>query len=136
MWGLSTGNPAAELRQASATARSVDRSVQVTVGSKGDLVSVDFLDGKYKTMAASQLSAAVIQAASQARADMARHMVEKMDPVARTIAGGAAQEGRELDWEKLLGPLKQEMAADDHAPTPMSRLRDEIDDEEEGNGRG
>lgn len=42
----------AELDAASVTARSTDRSVRVSVGAKGELTSLEFLDGKYRTMAA------------------------------------------------------------------------------------
>ncbi|MGO4750479.1 YbaB/EbfC family nucleoid-associated protein, partial [Streptomyces sp. 2MCAF27] len=61
-----------QLSVASATVRSRDRSVEVTVNSQGQLSEVKFLDGKYRAMGAAQLSASVIEAAQQAQAEMAQ----------------------------------------------------------------
>jgi DNA-binding protein YbaB len=122
------------IRKSSATGMSGDRSVQVTVGAKGELVSVDFLDGKYRQMAASQLSEAVLQASAEARADMARQLIDMLDPLTKKLTGGSAQERLGVDWARLFGPLRKEVSAGDRVPTPMSRLRDEIGDEEEEGG--
>lgn len=121
----------AELDGASATARSADRSVRVSVGAKGELTSLEFLDGKYRTMAAAQLSAAVLEAANTARAEMARRVVDMLDPLTRMTARGAAPERMGVDWESVFGSLLSETAVT-KGPTAMSRLRDEIveDDEE------
>ncbi|CAL9330756.1 hypothetical protein SUDANB6_00067 [Streptomyces sp. enrichment culture] len=121
----------AELDAASATARSADRSVRVSVGAKGELTSLEFLDGKYRTMAAAQLSAAVLEAANTARAEMARRVVDVLDPLTRMTARGAAPERMGVDWGAVFGSLLSETAVTKE-PTAMSRLRDEIveDDEE------
>ncbi|OSP43724.1 MULTISPECIES: YbaB/EbfC family nucleoid-associated protein [unclassified Streptomyces] len=121
----------AELDAASVTARSTDRSVRVSVGAKGELTSLEFLDGKYRTMAAAQLSAAVLEAANKARAEMARRVVATLDPLTRMTARGAAPERMGVDWESLFGTLLSETEVA-KGPTAMSRLRDEIveDDEE------
>ncbi|MDN3271144.1 YbaB/EbfC family nucleoid-associated protein [Streptomyces sp. MA15] len=121
----------AELDAASATARSADRSVRVSVGAKGELTSLEFLDGKYRTMAAAQLSAAVLEAANTARAEMARRVVDVLDPLTRMTARGAAPERMGVDWGSVFGSLLSETAVP-KGPTAMSRLRDEIveDDEE------
>lgn len=121
----------AELDAASATARSADRSVRVSVGAKGELTSLEFLDGKYRTMAAAQLSAAVLEAANAARAEMARRVVDVLDPLTRMTARGAAPERMGVDWGSVFGSLLSETAVT-KGPTAMSRLRDEIveDDEE------
>ncbi len=64
----------AELSEASTTVRSKDRSVEVTVGSQGELKRVKFLDDRYRTMEAAQLSAAIVEAAGKGRAVMARRV--------------------------------------------------------------
>ena len=53
----------AELREKSVTMRSPDRSVEVTVGHQGELVGLRFLEGKYRTMAAAELAAVVLETA-------------------------------------------------------------------------
>ncbi|MFD9545661.1 YbaB/EbfC family nucleoid-associated protein [Streptomyces sp. NPDC060022] len=123
----------AELEQNEATARSADRSVKVTVGSKGDLIGLEFLDGKYKTMAASQLSAAVLEAATQARADMARTVMGVLDPLTKRVTDGSMSERMGVDWDKIFGSLVSENP-DAQKPTAMSRLRDEIHEDEEEQG--
>ncbi|MEY7978239.1 YbaB/EbfC family nucleoid-associated protein [Streptomyces pilosus] len=115
----------AELDAASVTARSTDRSVRVSVGAKGELTSLEFLDGKYRTMAAPQLSAAVLEAANKARAEMARRVVATLDPLTRMTARGAAPERMGVDWESVFGSLLRETSVAE-GPTAMSRLRDEI----------
>ncbi|MFH8798141.1 YbaB/EbfC family nucleoid-associated protein [Streptomyces sp. NPDC017936] len=120
----------AELDAASVSARSSDRSVRVFVGAKGELTGLEFLDGKYRTMAAAQLSAAVLEAANKARAEMARKVVATLDPLTRMTARGAAPERMGVNWESLFGSLLSETAVAE-GPTAMSRLRDEIVEDEE-----
>lgn len=120
----------ADLDAASVTALSADRSVRVSVGAKGELTSLEFLDGKYRTMAAPQLSAAVLEAANRARADMARRVVATLDPLTRMTARGAAPERMGVDWQSLFGSLLSETSVAE-GPTAMSRLRDEIVEDEE-----
>lgn len=124
----------AELETASVIARSADRSVRVTVGAKGELTSLEFLDGRYRTMAAPQLSAAVLEAANTARAEMARRVVETLDPLTRMTSRGAAPERMGVDWESVFGSLLSETSVTRNRPTAMSRLRDEIVEDEEESG--
>lgn len=119
-----------ELSQASETARSADRSVQVTVGAKGDLVGLEFLDGKYKNMNAAQLSSAVLEAANKARAEMARRVIGMLDPITKQIPGGGTSERMGVEWDKIFGSMISE-PAEAQRPTAMSRLRDEIHEDEE-----
>ncbi|HET6857366.1 MAG TPA: YbaB/EbfC family nucleoid-associated protein [Streptomyces sp.] len=120
----------AELNAASVSARSADRSVQVVVGAKGELTSLEFLDGKYRSMAASQLSAAVLEAANKARAEMARRVVATLDPLTRMSARGSVPEQMGVDWGSIFGSLISETSVD-KGSTAMSRLRDEIHEDEE-----
>ncbi|MFH8534004.1 YbaB/EbfC family nucleoid-associated protein [Streptomyces tendae] len=122
----------AKLDAASTTAHSADRAVRVTVGAKGELTSLEFLDGKYRSMAAGQLSAAVLEAANRARAEMARLVVDTIDPLSRmTVRDGAAPQETDVDWDSIFGNLLSETAVDDRS-TSMKGFRDEIveDDEE------
>ncbi|MFE0731259.1 YbaB/EbfC family nucleoid-associated protein [Streptomyces antibioticus] len=119
-----------ELNTASATALSADRSVRLTVGAKGELTSLEFLDGKYRSMAASQLSASVLEAVNVARAEMARRVVDTLDPLTRMTSQGMAPEGTGVDWGSIFGSLLRETSVETR-PTAMSRLRDEIHEDEE-----
>ncbi|MFJ8754210.1 YbaB/EbfC family nucleoid-associated protein [Streptomyces sp. NPDC102441] len=119
-----------ELNAASVTARSTDRSVRVTVGPKGELTSLEFLDGAYRSMAASQLADAVLEAANSARAEMARQVVAVIDPITRMTARGDVPERMGVDWGSVFGTLLSE-TSDETDPTPMSRLRDEIHEDDE-----
>ncbi|MGI5197944.1 YbaB/EbfC family nucleoid-associated protein [Streptomyces sp. CA-288835] len=119
-----------ELNAASVTAHSADRSVRVTVGAKGELTSLEFLDGKYRNMAASQLSASVLEAANEARAEMARRVVDTLDPLTRMTSRGMAPERMGVDWGSVFGSLLSETAVEKR-PTAMSRFRDEIHEDEE-----
>ncbi|WAU82111.1 YbaB/EbfC family nucleoid-associated protein [Streptomyces sp. Qhu-G9] len=122
-----------ELNAASVTARSADRSVRVAVGAKGELTSLEFLDGKYRSMAASQLAASVLEAANAARAEMARRVVATLDPLTRMTSRGLAPERMGVDWSSIFGSLLAETSVE-KGPTPMSRLRDEIHEDEEEPG--
>lgn len=118
-----------ELEQSTETARSTDRSVRVTVGARGELTALEFLDGKYRTMAASQLSAAVLEAANAARGGMARRVVEMFEPITRALPNGRTAEHPGVDWDSIFGSLVQE-TSQERRPTAMSRLRDEIVEDE------
>ncbi|MDW4906220.1 YbaB/EbfC family nucleoid-associated protein [Streptomyces sp. ADMS] len=119
-----------ELDAASVTARSADRSVRVAVGAKGELTALEFLDGKYRNMAASQLSASVLEAANAARAEMARRVIDTLDPLTRMSARGTVPERMGVDWGSIFGSLLSETSVA-QGPTVMSRLRDEIHEDEE-----
>jgi DNA-binding protein YbaB len=118
-----------ELDAASATARSADRAVRVVVGPKGELTSLEFLDGKYRSMAAAQLSASVLEAANAARAEMARQVVEKLEPIARMTSRGRTEQSG-IDWDSVFGSVLRETSVSQES-TAMSRLRDEIVEDEE-----
>lgn len=122
-----------ELRQASVTVQSANRAVRVTVGAQGELRNLEFLDGRYRNMAASELSASVLEAMGQARAEMARQVVDTFAPITANLPDGRLAEG--TDWERIFGTLLGEPAAQ-RKPSAMSRLRDEIheDDEEPATG--
>ncbi|MEW1724890.1 YbaB/EbfC family nucleoid-associated protein [Streptomyces sp. NPDC093109] len=126
----------AHLSNASATARSKDRSVEVTVNAQGQLSEVKFLDGKYRTMGAMQLAASVLEASRQAHAQMARTVMDAFRPVSDTPKDLLPRsEGVDMDWEGVFGPLMDTVkraaaergGASDH-------LRDEITEDAEKRG--
>ncbi|MGC9501092.1 YbaB/EbfC family nucleoid-associated protein [Streptomyces sp. WG7] len=119
----------AQLESARHTAHSSDRSVQVTVNGRGEVAAVEFLDGRYRTMAAAQLSAAVLEAITTARAAMAHAAVELLDPVTRRAPAGSPRQVRGVDWSQVFGSL----LADDSPQQPKrpSRFHDEIHEDDE-----
>jgi multidrug efflux pump subunit AcrA (membrane-fusion protein) len=94
----------AELGSASTTARSKDRSVEVTVGPQGELTRLKFLDGKYQTMEAAQLAASVLEAAGKGRAAMARRVMDTFSAVSPPDENAANIPGYNPDWEQIFGP--------------------------------
>ncbi|MFJ9031026.1 YbaB/EbfC family nucleoid-associated protein [Streptomyces sp. NPDC102274] len=93
-----------ELREASVTVRSKDRAVEVTVGPQGELVTLRFLDNKYRTMAASELAASVLESVGQAKTQMARRVMEVFKPFTEPSTTVTGLTGVDVDWEKILGP--------------------------------
>jgi DNA-binding protein YbaB len=93
----------AELNDASTTVRSKDHSVEVTVGAQGELKRVKFLDEKYRTMEAAQLSAAIVEAAGKGRAVMARRVKETFSEIRRIGQGGSDLPGYTPDWDQIFG---------------------------------
>ncbi|MDW6059176.1 YbaB/EbfC family nucleoid-associated protein [Streptomyces sp. FXJ1.4098] len=121
-----------QLSVASATVRSRDRSVEVTVNSQGQLSEVKFLDGKYRTMGAAQLSAAVIEAAQQAQAEMAQMVLNTFQPLSETPGARPHVEGSGVDWDQIFGPLTETIERGAAARRGASdKLRDEITEDGE-----
>ena len=94
----------AELNEASATVRSKDRSVEVTVGLQGELKRVKFLDERYQTMEAAKLSAAIVEAAGKGRVVMARRVKDAFSEVRRIGQGSSDVLGYAPDWDQVFGP--------------------------------
>ncbi|QDY80310.1 YbaB/EbfC family nucleoid-associated protein [Streptomyces qinzhouensis] len=123
------------LRGAGVTVRSRDRSVEVTVDSRGQLADVRFLDGKYRTMGASQLTAAVLEAARQGQAEMARTVLDTFQPLSEAVGGRPRIEGSGVDWGQVFGPLVEtvERGAAGRGGT-SHRLRDAITEDGDETG--
>jgi DNA-binding protein YbaB len=120
------------LSRATATARSRDRSVEVTVDAQGQLSEVKFLDGKYRTMGAAQLAAAVMEAARQSQAEMARMVLDTFQPFSETVGDRPHIEGLGIDWDGIFGPLKDTAERGTSARHGTSDgLRDEIHEDGE-----
>lgn len=93
----------ADLADASTTARSKDRSVEVTVGPQGELKRVKFLDDKYRTMEAAELGAAVLEAANKGRAAMARRVMDTFSGITPPSQETPEVSYRPPDWEQIFG---------------------------------
>ncbi|MEU5281053.1 YbaB/EbfC family nucleoid-associated protein [Streptomyces asoensis] len=121
-----------QLKTATVTVRSRDRSVEVTVDSQGHLGEVKFLNGKYRTMGAAQLSAAVVEAAHQAQADMAHMVMETFRPLSENSDAEPHVEGSGIDWADIFGPLLETVdGGADAGRQTGDRLRDEITEDGE-----
>lgn len=121
-----------DLRAASHTVRSRDRTVEVTVGPQGELTGLRFLDGRYRSMPAGQLAASVLEAADQGRAEMAHRVREIFEPLTRPSGVAPEFGGFDVDWDRVLGPA-YEGAAGGGGRSASDRLRDEIhDDSDDG----
>ena len=118
----------AELRQQSVTVQSANRAVRVTVGPQGELRNLEFLDGTYRDMAASELSATIVEAMAQARAEMARRVVDTFSPITDAMPKSEGVEG--VDWQRIFGSMLEE-PGQEVRPRAASRFRDEIHEDEE-----
>ncbi|MEU6353678.1 YbaB/EbfC family nucleoid-associated protein [Streptomyces sp. NPDC047072] len=116
----------AELAGASVTSRSKDRSVEVTVGPQGELTGLRFLEDRYRTMAAGQLAASVLEAAVEARGLMARQVMDAFEPFTRPSAGVPELTGVDVDWARIFGSGVLE---DGPSRDSGRRRRDDIGDE-------
>ncbi|MEU3064518.1 YbaB/EbfC family nucleoid-associated protein [Streptomyces subrutilus] len=115
-----------QLTDASATVRSRDRSVEVTVGPQGELAGLTFLDGKYRSMNAPQLAASVMEAVGRGRAQMARQVMDLFDPLTRPSTTVPELRGVDIDWERIYGSDLLDEAGAGRTRGPGDRLRDEI----------
>jgi DNA-binding protein YbaB len=116
-----------ELRQASTTVRSRDRSVEVTVGPQGELTALKFLDNKHQSMTGPQLATAILEAARTGRAQMARRVMDTFAPLAQQPSGGATGiPGIDIDWERIFGSALGGEIGSNRPRSAGNRLRDEI----------
>ncbi|MDH6624501.1 DNA-binding protein YbaB [Streptomyces sp. LBL] len=114
-----------ELSQATATARSRDRAVEVTVGPQGELTGLKFPDGKHQSMTGPQLAASILEAAQDGRAQMARKVMETFAPLTQG-SGGVEGLGVDIDWERMFGSALGGGSGSGMGRSAGDRLRDEI----------
>ncbi|MFI0539468.1 YbaB/EbfC family nucleoid-associated protein [Streptomyces sp. WSLK1-3] len=129
-----------ELHQASVTARSRDRTVEVTVGPQGELTGLKFPDGRFRSLPGPQLAASVLEAVQEARAKMAQRVMETFAPLAEQQGGGPTGiRGIDIDWDRLFGAALEDGTPGGRGRTAQDRLRDEIHEDQDDNrhrGRG
>ncbi|MGW3496385.1 YbaB/EbfC family nucleoid-associated protein [Streptomyces sp. NPDC001020] len=121
----------AELRDATYVVRSRDRAVEATVGSQGQLIDLRFLDNKYRTMSPTELAASVLEAATQARDSMSRHVMRTMAPFTEPRPGMPHMEGFDIDWADIFGPGVLEEPEASSPRKGRASLRDEIHEDGE-----
>lgn len=112
-----------ELGQASATVRSRDRAVEVTVGPQGELTALKFPDNKYLNMSGPQLAASILEATQEGRAQMARRVMDVFEPLTRTSGSPTGLRSVDIDWERAFGSA---LDGPDGGSRRSARLHDEI----------
>lgn len=118
----------------SSTVVSKDGSVEVTVGTQGELTGLKFLDGKYRSMSASQLADAVLDTVQEARSHFARAVRDLFEPLTRPSVTLPELPGMEIDWDRLVGPAAEVLPEGPRTRTANDRLRDEIDEDDDAVG--
>ncbi|MET8566298.1 YbaB/EbfC family nucleoid-associated protein [Streptomyces flaveolus] len=88
----------------SATVRSKDRSVEVTVGPQGEVTALRFLGNRHQTMTAQKLAASVLEAISQARTQVGEQATKLFESIAG-LGSGVTNDGFDgLGLDRLLEP--------------------------------
>ncbi|MFD3993252.1 YbaB/EbfC family nucleoid-associated protein [Streptomyces sp. NPDC058548] len=94
------------------SATSKDRSVEVTVAGTGEMAAIRFLESKYRSMAAPQLAASVMEAFGNARALASRDVTEVVKPLTDSVNALSSMPGMPdlpgipgttADWGALIG---------------------------------
>ncbi|WP_369033310.1 MULTISPECIES: YbaB/EbfC family nucleoid-associated protein [Streptomyces] len=112
-----------ELSRATATVRSRDRVVEITVGPQGELTGLRFLDGKYRNMPGPQLATSILEAVQEGRAQMARKVMDTFAPLTQREGAGS---GLDLDWDRMFGSALDPEGGSGYGRPSRDRLRDEI----------
>ncbi|MEV5810348.1 YbaB/EbfC family nucleoid-associated protein [Streptomyces parvulus] len=112
------------------TAFSDDGAVEISVGGQGEVTGVKFLDGKYRSMTASQLADAVLSTIQEARSHHSRMVRDLFEPLTGPSSGMSELSGIEVDWDRILGPAADLLPDEVSSRTANDRLRDEIDGDE------
>lgn len=115
-----------ELSRATATVRSRDRVVEVTVGPQGELTGLRFLDGKYRGMPGPQLATSILEAVQEGRAQMARKVMDTFAPLAQREGTRTGIAGIDLDWDRMFGSALDPEGGSSYGRPSRDRLRDEI----------
>ncbi|MFD3941811.1 YbaB/EbfC family nucleoid-associated protein [Streptomyces sp. NPDC058579] len=101
-----------QVRGMKLSATSKDRSVEVTVAGTGEMAAIRFLESKYRSMAAPQLAASVMEAFGNARALASRDVTEMVKPLTDSVNALSAMPGMPdlpgipgttADWGALIG---------------------------------
>ncbi|WP_244374061.1 YbaB/EbfC family nucleoid-associated protein [Streptomyces griseorubiginosus] len=116
----------------SAVVVSRDGAVQVSVGPRGELTDLKFLDGKYREMSAPQLAAAVLDAVEEGRHQATREVMRLFKPLTDASSAIVDLPGTDFDWDRLLGRQDSSRAGRESTwQAANARLRDEISEDDE-----
>ncbi|MGW0792661.1 YbaB/EbfC family nucleoid-associated protein [Streptomyces sp. NPDC002911] len=116
-----------ELAALSVTRRSMDRSVEVTVGAQGELSGLRFINDKYQSMTAQQLAGSILDAAAAARLQILEQANQRLSviPGIGAVAMTGGLEDMELDLDALLAPLRAEGVEVPAMKDPADRKKSE-----------
>lgn len=120
-----------QLTAFSSAVLSKDGSVEVTVGGQGELTGLRFLDGKYRSMSASQLANAVLDTVQEARSHHARAVRDLFEPLTRPSESLPEFPGMAIDWDRIVGPAAEALPEEPGARSAGDRLRDEISEDDD-----
>lgn len=116
----------------SAVVVSRDGSVEVSVGPRGELTDLKFLDGKYREMSAPQLATAVLDAVEEGRLQATREVMRLFRPLTEASPAMGDLPGMEFDWDRLLGRQDASPAGRETTwQAANAKLRDEISEDDE-----
>ncbi|MFQ6144474.1 YbaB/EbfC family nucleoid-associated protein [Streptomyces seoulensis] len=86
----------------SATARSKDRVVEVTIGAQGELTALRFPGNKHQSLTGQKLAASVLEAVDRARQDVMSRATGLFDAFAASGAGFVGADLENIDLNRLL----------------------------------
>ncbi|MEV0490194.1 YbaB/EbfC family nucleoid-associated protein [Streptomyces atratus] len=101
-----------QVRGMRVSATSKDRCVEVTVAGTGEMASIRFLESRYRSMAAAQLAASVMEAFDKARSLASRDVTEAVKPLTDSVNALSSMPGMpelpgipgtQADWGALIG---------------------------------
>ncbi|MET7484587.1 YbaB/EbfC family nucleoid-associated protein [Streptomyces sp. NPDC005538] len=123
----------ADMGDYSSVTVSGDGSVEVTVGPRGELSDLRFLDGKYREMSGAELGAAIVEATAAGRAQARREAARHFRPLDTPGPQVPELAGLDIDWARFVG-LSASVGGSSARSAARTRLHDEIGDVEEGGG--
>ncbi|MCX5355745.1 YbaB/EbfC family nucleoid-associated protein [Streptomyces mirabilis] len=91
-----------EMASLSATVRSKDRAVEVTVGAQGEVTGLRFLNNRHQAMSGQKLAASVLDALMQARQDVLSRATTLFGSVSGIGSGIVGADPEEFDLDRLL----------------------------------
>jgi hypothetical protein len=97
-----------ELSELSATVRSKDRAVEVTVGPQGEPTALRFLNNRHQGMSGQALATSVLEVMAAARQEIAAQVAARFEAFGGTGIGVAGSNLEDLDLDRLLEPLSGE----------------------------
>jgi len=123
----------ADMGDFSSATVSKDGSVEVTVGPRGELSDLRFLGAKFREMSSGELSAAIIEAVEEGRAQARREAARHFRPLDTPGPQVPELAGLDIDWARFVGPTAPARSSSNR-PAARTRLHDEIADDEEDGG--
>jgi DNA-binding protein YbaB len=121
----------AEMAETSTTVRSKDRSIGVTVDSRGAVTAIEFGGTKFRRMAPTELGAALVETIQSARAAAMEQVAGAFQPVFPASTGVAGLLSGTFDLDQMFAealrvarepmPGEQPTVAEDYVPRGVDR---------------